>query len=84
MPLEQVKAFYDLLTSEPAIYDQYYKKCCSQGFFSSYHWDKTKIVKFAASHGYNFNEAELDEILFDSETSVAENPRNLAESGNFS
>jgi Nif11 domain len=84
MSLEQVKAFYDLLTSEPAIYDQYAKKCCNQGFFSTYHWDKTKIVKFAATHGYSFNETELDQIWFGSESSDAENSLNLAKSGNFS
>ncbi|MBD2355941.1 Nif11 family protein [Tolypothrix sp. FACHB-123] len=78
MSLEQVKAFYDLLTSDPTIYDQYSKKCCNQGFFGSYHWDKTKIVKFAATHGYNFNENELDQIWFDSESSSADNSLNLA------
>jgi Nif11 domain len=84
MSLEQVKAFYDLLTAEPAIYDQYSKKCCNQGFFGSYHWDKAKIVKFAATHGYSFNETELDQIWFGSESIVGENSLNLAESGNFS
>ncbi len=84
MSLEQVNSFYDRLTSEPAIYDQYYKKCCSQGFFGSCHWDKTKIVRFAATHGYNFNETELDQVWFEGESSFTENSLNLAKSGNFS
>ncbi|OUL37169.1 hypothetical protein BV372_03675 [Nostoc sp. T09] len=84
MSLEQVNSFYNLLTSEPAIYDQYYKKCCSQGFFGSCHWDKAKIVRFAATHGYSFNETELDQVWFEGESSFTENSLNLAKSGNFS
>ncbi|MBW4564825.1 MAG: Nif11-like leader peptide family natural product precursor [Mojavia pulchra JT2-VF2] len=71
MPLEQVNAFYELLMSEPAIYEQYYKNCCSQGFFGSCHWDKTKIVSFAATLGYSFSERELDQIWFESESSLS-------------
>lgn len=67
MSLKQVNAFYELLISEPAIYDEYYNKCCRRGFFNTCHWDKTKIINFAATLGYNFNESELDELCFESE-----------------
>ncbi|MBD2336448.1 Nif11 family protein [Calothrix sp. FACHB-156] len=84
MALEQVKAFYDLLMSESAIYDQYQNKCCSRGFFGSCHWDKSKIVRFAATHGYNFNENELDQVWFETESNYADESLNFAKSGNFS
>jgi len=84
MSLQQVNAFYDLLVSEPIIYDQYQNKCCSRGFFGTCHWDKTKIVKFAAIHGYTFDESDLDKVWFEEESSLAENSLHLAESGNLS
>ncbi|MDZ7960099.1 MAG: Nif11-like leader peptide family natural product precursor [Aulosira sp. DedQUE10] len=83
MSLEQVKAFYELLTSEPAIYDQYQNKCCSRGFFGSCHWDKAKIVRFAANQGYNFDESDLDQVWFENESNFADSSLNLAQSGNF-
>lgn len=68
MSLEQANTFYELLISDQAIYEQYLKKCCRQGFFSSCHWDKTKIVNFANTFGYKFTEYELAQLWFESET----------------
>ncbi|BAY20512.1 hypothetical protein NIES2100_02540 [Calothrix sp. NIES-2100] len=84
MSLQQVNAFYDLLVSEPAIYDQYQNKCCNRGFFGTYHWDKGKIVRFAATHGYNFDESDLDQVWFQDESNVSQNSFNVAKSGNLS
>ncbi|MFK0730929.1 MAG: Nif11-like leader peptide family natural product precursor [Gloeotrichia echinulata GP01] len=82
MSLQQVNAFYDLLISEPEIYEQYYHKCCSRGFFGICHWDKTKIISFGATLGYSFTEGELDELWFDSdEPSVADQALTLYASG---
>jgi hypothetical protein len=72
MSLKQVNAFYELLISEPAIYEQYYHNCCRQGFFGSHHWDKTKIVNLAASLGYGFSESELNQVWFESEPTFSE------------
>jgi|GEM_PF-1523774 hypothetical protein len=72
MSLEQVNAFYDVLTSDQTIYEQYYHKCCVQGCFGIWNWDRTKIVSFAASLGYIFNENELDAIWFGNELSLPE------------
>jgi Nif11 domain len=65
MSLEQVKAFYDVLTEDQKIYDQYYSKCCSRGFFGIWNWDKSKIVSFAENLGYSFTETELDQMWFE-------------------
>ncbi len=64
MSLEQVNAFYDLLNSDQILYEQYYNKCSNKGVFGIWDWDKTKIVDFAASIGYNFTETELDFAWF--------------------
>ncbi|MEA5578386.1 Nif11-like leader peptide family natural product precursor [Anabaena sp. UHCC 0451] len=67
MSLQEVENFYEMLSSEPTIYELYYKNCCQIGAFDSCHWDKTKIVNFAATFGYSFTEAELEELLFASQ-----------------
>ncbi|WP_017655640.1 Nif11-like leader peptide family natural product precursor [Fortiea contorta] len=72
MSLTQVNAFYELLISEPAIYQEYYNKCCRQGFFGSYHWDKSKIISLAATLGYNFNENELIHLWLEGEQSYSQ------------
>ena len=79
MSLEQVDAFYELLNAEQAIYEQYYNQCCRPGFLGSYHWDKTKIVDFAANLGYSFNENELDQVWFGNEPSFSEESVNLSQ-----
>ncbi len=70
MSLEQVNAFYDLLNSDQVLYEQYYNKCSNKGVFGIWNWDKTKIVNFAASVGYNFTETELDFALFGENVSL--------------
>jgi hypothetical protein len=67
MSLEQVKNFYTMLSSEVVMYELYCNNCCERGVFDSCHWDKTKIVNFAANLGYGFTEAELEELWFASE-----------------
>lgn len=84
MSLQQVNDFYDVLTSDQAIYEQYYSKCCMRGLFGIWNWDKTKIVNFAASLGYIFTETELDEVWFGSEPSISESSLNLSEYQGFS
>ncbi len=79
MSLKQVNAFYNLLISEPAIYEKYYHKCCQQGFFGSHHWDKNKIVRLAASLGYNFSESELNQSWLESESDFSDSSVNLSE-----
>lgn len=79
MSLKQVNAFYELLISEPAIYEQYYNKCCRQGFFGSHHWDKIKIVNLAATLGYSFSESELNQLWFESEANLYEHALSLSE-----
>lgn len=79
MSLKQVDAFYELLISDQAIYEQYYKQCCRKGFFNSCHWDKTKIVSFAATLGYNFSEIELDQAWLESESHLSEPSTSLSE-----
>jgi hypothetical protein len=65
MQLEQIDAFYEVLASDPVLYEQYYNNCCIRGFFGIWNWDKKKIVSFATSLGYEFTEADLDVALFD-------------------
>lgn len=67
MSLEQVESFYEMLGSEPTMYELYQNNCCQRGIFDSCHWDKAKIVNFAANLGYSFTEGELEELLFASE-----------------
>lgn len=67
MSQEQVQAFYHEVTSNQALYDQYYQLCCQQGFFGKSHWDKVKIVSFAVSLGYGFTVAELEQVWFESQ-----------------
>ncbi len=67
MSLLDVNAFYEVLISDQDLYEQYINKCCRRGFFGSCHWDKTKIVNFAASIGYNFTEQELVQLWFENE-----------------
>jgi hypothetical protein len=69
MSLKEVRVFYEVLTVNEAIYKQYFNLCGRQGFFGSWHWDKTKIVKFAASLGFHFNEGELEYSWFESNPS---------------
>ncbi|MBH8573678.1 Nif11-like leader peptide family natural product precursor [Nostocaceae cyanobacterium CENA369] len=71
MSLKQVNAFYEVVISDRAIYEQYLKKCCRRGFLGSCHWDKTRIVKFASTLGYQFTESELAQVLFEDEASFA-------------
>lgn len=71
MSLEQVESFYEMLSLEPLIYEQYYKHCRQQGVFHSSHWDTSKIVNFAATLGYGFSEAELEELLFASQPVIS-------------
>ena len=70
MSLEQVDAFYDNLMQNQEVYEQYYKSCSIKGVFGVWNWDKKKIVNFAASLGYEFTEPELDEVLFDTSSTV--------------
>jgi hypothetical protein len=70
MSLEQVNAFYELLNSDQVLYEQYYNKCSNKGVFGVWNWDKSKIVDFAASIGYNFTETELDLAWFGGDTSL--------------
>ena len=65
MSLEQVSIFYEVLAESPVLYEQYFNQCGSQGFFGSWHWHKTKIVRFAASLGYTFTENELEQTWFE-------------------
>jgi hypothetical protein len=69
MSLEQVQAFYELLSSDQKVYEQYLNKCCQQGILGSYHWDKKKIMNLAATLGYCFTENELDQLWFEVESS---------------
>jgi hypothetical protein len=67
MSLSAGQDFYEVLISHPAIYEKYYHQCCWRGLFGSCHWDKTKIVNFAATLGYKFSEQELDQLWFENE-----------------
>jgi hypothetical protein len=78
MSLAQVNAFYEVLISDQAIYEQYFNKCCRRGIFASCHWDKSKIVNFAATLGYSFNEHELAQLWFESEPSLSDSSLNLS------
>ncbi|BAB76740.1 Nif11-like leader peptide family natural product precursor [Anabaena sp. FACHB-709] len=69
MSLQQANAFYEALMADEIIYEKYFNKCCSRSLLGSYHWDKTKIVNFAATLGYRFTETELAQLWFDSEPS---------------
>ncbi|MEA5616381.1 hypothetical protein VB711_00795 [Cronbergia sp. UHCC 0137] len=64
MSVAQVQRFYEALILDQSLYEQYVNKCCWRGFLGSFHWDKTKIINFAATLGYNFNESELEELWF--------------------
>ena len=68
MSLEQVRVFYEVLASDRELYEEYFNQCGSQGFFGSWHWNKTKIVSFGAALGYTFNENELEQHWFGSDT----------------
>jgi hypothetical protein len=84
MSLEHVDAFYDLVSSDQVIYEQYYNQCCRLGFLGSYHWDKSKIVDFAANLGYSFSENELDEIWFGNDPTFSGQSLNLSGYGHLS
>lgn len=71
MSLEQVTTFYDVLTQNQRLYQEYFNQCSCQGFFEYRHWDKTKIVNFANNLGYSFTESELEQAWFDTNTSTA-------------
>jgi Nif11 domain len=79
MSLEHVDAFYNLVSSDQAIYDQYYNQCCRLGFLGSYHWDKSKIVDFAANLGYSFSENDLHQVWFGDELSFSAQSLSLSE-----
>ncbi len=66
MALEQVRVFYEVLASDRKLYEQYFNQCGRQGFFGYRHWNKTKIVSFAAALGYSFTENELEQVWFES------------------
>lgn len=68
MSLEDVNAFYQVLTQDQAVYEQYYIKCSVKGIFGVWNWDKSKIVSFAATLGYDFTESELEAAFFGSES----------------
>ena len=72
MSLEQVRVFYEVLASDRELYQQYFERCGRQGFFGSWHWNKTKIVSFGAALGYTFTENELEQLWFDSDTSYSQ------------
>ncbi|AKG21154.1 Nif11-like leader peptide family natural product precursor [Calothrix sp. 336/3] len=78
MSLEQVNAFYAVLNSDTSIYQKYYDKCCYRGFFGSCHWDKAKVISFAASLGYDFTERELDAAWFGDDVSNLDEPINTS------
>lgn len=69
MSLEQVRVFYEVLASDRDLYQQYFNQCGCQGFLGSWHWNKTKIVRFGADLGYQFTENELEQAWFESEPS---------------
>jgi Nif11 domain len=83
MSLQQVNAFYEMLTSDKATYEQYYNKCSSRGIFGIWNWDTNKIMNFAANLGYTFTESELEQVLFD-EPRVSNSSLNLLEYGQLS
>ncbi len=72
MSLEQVDVFYEVLASDPVLYEQYYNKCCIRGLFGIWNWDQKKIVSFATTLGYDFTEAELDSVLFENGAGVVQ------------
>ena len=78
MSLAQVDAFYETLISDQVLYEQYFRQCCRRGFFGSCHWDKTKIVNFAATLGYSFTEGELVQLWFEGEPILYENSQALS------
>ncbi len=65
MSVAQVKAFYNVLILDENVYQQYHNKCSLKGFFGVWNWDRTKIVNFAATAGYDFTETELEQVLFE-------------------
>lgn len=72
MSLEQVRVFYKVLALDLELYEQYFNECGRQGFFGSWHWNKTKIVSFGAALGYTFTENELEQVWFEGDTSSSE------------
>ncbi|MEM7552663.1 MAG: Nif11-like leader peptide family natural product precursor [Cyanobacteria bacterium P01_A01_bin.84] len=84
MSLENAKDFYQVLGSNEAIYEQYYKQCSRWGAFGIWNWDKKAIISFAATLGYHFTENELDRVWFQPEASTLENSQNLSISESFS
>jgi Nif11 domain len=66
MSLDQVRDFYEVLTADRLLYQQYFERCSNQGVFGIRHWNKTKIVDFAATLGYTFTENELEYAWFNS------------------
>ena len=81
MSVENATAFYQVLVSDPDIYEQYCKKCSQQGVFGVWNWDKTKIVNFAAKLGFDFTEYELDQVWFDTEPSKTQDSIDLPTRG---
>lgn len=79
MSLKEARIFYEVLRVDEAIYKQYFNLCGRQGFFGAWHWDKTKIVKFAATLGFNFNEGELEYSWFESNPSEPQESLNSLE-----
>jgi hypothetical protein len=78
MSLEQVNAFYDVLSSDQVIYNEYCNKCCLRGLFGIWSWDTTKIVDFAASLGFYFTSQDLEIVLFEGDASVVQPSMSLS------
>ncbi|MEA5565230.1 MULTISPECIES: hypothetical protein [unclassified Anabaena] len=78
MSLQQVNAFYEVLISETSVYEAYFNNCCNRGLLSSWHWDTTKIVNFAATLGYKFTEYELTHVWFEGEPSFSDDSLSLS------
>jgi hypothetical protein len=78
MSLAQVNAFYDVLSSDQAIYDEYCHKCCLRGLFGIWSWDPIKIVNFASSLGFSFTNNDLEVVLFEGNASVVQPSMSLS------
>jgi hypothetical protein len=78
MSLEQVNAFYEVLSSNQAIYDEYFDRCCLRGLFGIWSWDRVKIVDFAASLDFHFTVQDLEIVLFEGDAGVVQASMSLS------
>jgi hypothetical protein len=78
MSLEQVNAFYEVLSSNPDVYDEYFSKCCLRGLFGIWSWDTVKIVDFAASLGFSFTVNDLEIALFEGDAGIVQPSMSLS------